>query len=68
MILYYYKDTINNIEAIADITLIMLLHLSSSAKTIEAGHLDIDITQTSNKKNLMLLAGEGDKVIIVLIG
>ncbi|CAD2089297.1 rhoptry neck protein 5, putative [Plasmodium vinckei lentum] len=61
MILYYYKDTINNIEATADITLIMLLHLSSSAKTIESGHLDIDIAQTTNKKNLMLLAGEGDK-------
>ncbi|KEG00832.1 hypothetical protein YYE_04278 [Plasmodium vinckei vinckei] len=61
MILYYYKDTINNIEATADITLIMLLHLSSSAKTIEAGHIDLDIAQTTNKKNLMILAGEDDK-------
>ncbi|CXI25418.1 rhoptry neck protein 5, putative [Plasmodium berghei] len=61
MVLYYYKEIINRIEANADIVLIMLLHLSSSAKTIESGRLDIDITQTTSKQNLINLAIENDK-------
>ncbi|EAA21718.1 hypothetical protein [Plasmodium yoelii yoelii] len=61
MVLYYYKEIINHIEANADIVLIMLLHLSSSAKTIESGRLDIDIAQTTDKHNLIHLAIENDK-------
>ncbi|SBS81172.1 rhoptry neck protein 5, putative [Plasmodium ovale curtisi] len=53
MMMYYYRDKINNIETTADFVLIMLLYLNSATEHTEKGFIDVSSIGTTDKFNLL---------------
>ncbi|EUD66996.1 hypothetical protein C922_02580 [Plasmodium inui San Antonio 1] len=53
MLMYYYRDKLNNIETTADFVLIMLLYLNSATEHTEKGLIDVSSISTTDKFNLI---------------
>ncbi|SCO65905.1 rhoptry neck protein 5 [Plasmodium vivax] len=53
MLMYYYRDKLNNIETTADFVLIMLLYLNSATEHTEKGFIDVSSISTRDKFNLL---------------
>lgn len=53
MLMYYYRDKLNNIETTADFVLIMLLYLNSATEHTKKGFIDVSSISTTDKFNLL---------------